>query len=316
MQKRNAKKNAKKIKSGNNDAGATVFYDQNNYGVHIHSITEPQYASYFASIDAPANSLCFSDRSLDDQVSQLIPSANIFYSYTSNEYIRSAGYRDNWEFPSGTSLNLPGYFIYRLENQWSYFDGNNWINNCDILDRRDDIGKGAYTIVQTSRHINALNDPGQTTDVLGGSISYWIINTLQADTIDKQKKLFPELVFNEPIYFFQPQPSPLVFPSDISHLVNRGSATNVKVMDVIKDSIQNKSTIVPTSDFTISLFESSDPTIAKITTPLYSSVDTITFIATGIFTLTGTQRFYQNYPREISYSKNVFTIIINLTVDD
>jgi hypothetical protein len=312
------KRNAKKIKSGNNDAGA-IFYDQNNYGVHIQSITEPQYASYFASIDAPAKSLCFSDRSLDDQESQLIPPANIFYTYTSNEYIRSAGYRENWYFPSGTSLNLPGYFIYRLEKQWSYIkDGNNWINNCAILDRRDSIGKGAYTIVKTSRHINALNDPGQTTYVLGGSISYWIINTLKADTIDKQKKLFPKLVFldDEPIYFFQPQPSPLVFPSDISYSVSRGSATNVKVMDVIGAFIQNKSTIVLTSDFTITLFESSDPTIAKITTPIYSSVDTITFIATGTFTLTGTQRFYQSYPRQISYSKNVFTIIINLTVED
>jgi hypothetical protein len=280
---------------------------------------EVEYASYFASIDAPAVSLCFNDRSLDDQVDQLIPSADIFGTYTSNEFIRSAGYRSNWEFPRGTSLNLGGYFIYRFLNQWTYYEdrssGDNWVDNCAV--DRNSIGKGAYTIVQTSRHINELNDPDNTTDVLGGSISIWIINTLGANTIDKQKELFPNLIFqdDEPIYYLPPLPSPLVFPNAVTYSVSRESAP-IKAVDFIKPFITNTSTVVDTDDFIFFPFESSDQTIAKINDQLYNPVETITFIASGTFTLTVTQRFYQSYTRQISYSKTVFNIQINLTVDD
>lgn len=293
---------------------ANVF--DSNLTFKLSTTAETESAFYSAFINAPAQQLCFynifTQLSLEDRKDQLIPSKETFFTYTSNNNIRSIGYNDSWEFPYGVKLGVKGYFIFKVENEWTYYeDGNRWISNCD-LSGRNRLGKGSYVIVSTSRHINMLNDPDST--ALLGPVSKWVINTLGADTIDKQKKQFPKLLFpdEEPIFFIEPSPSPLTFPSEIT--VSRSNyLQNVKIIEIIRSYIQNSSNIVPTSDFTITWFTSSNPDIAQIPSGLYSQRDTITFLNTGTFTLSGYRYFYQSYTRGVSYLKEKFDIKIIVT---
>lgn len=313
------KRNTKKIKSGNNNA--YDFFDTNNYGVNIQPITETEYASSYGLIDAPAKPLCFSTNgvaaSIDniDKLGPVIP-YNDFFFHTSNEVLKCVGYRTNWKlpYPIGLYVNHAGYFFYLLKKEWERDPDRQWVNKCGMTTRRDNIGEGAYAVVQTSRHINSFNDG---TSLLG-SISNWIINTLKL-TPEEQRSKFPKLVFNEPIFYIVPRPSPLTL-TDTTITTSHIKDNVVKILDfigiVIKYSSDINDIIIPLSEFKF-YFWSSDPEVAAVINPIWGPTDNITFKKTGTFILNGTQQFYQNRDRGVSgvaFNRKVFAITVNLTI--
>jgi hypothetical protein len=200
--------------------------------------------------------------------------------------------------------------FYFLEKEWERDPDRQWVNKCGI--RRDKIGKGAYAVVQTSRHINSFNDG---TSLLG-SISNWILNTLKLKTPEQQRSKFPKLVFNEPIFYIVPQPSPLTL-RDTTITTSHIKDNVVKILDfigiVIKNSSDINGIIIPLSEFTF-YFWSSNPEVAAVSNPLWGPTDNITFKKTGTFILNGTQQFYQNRVRNVAFNRNDFAITVNLTI--
>lgn len=305
------KKNTKKIKSGNNDAGTNFFY-QNNYGVNIKSITEPEYASSYGLIDAPAKQLCFSTNGVaasTDNIGPVIP--NDFFFYTSNEVLKCVGYRTSWKLPSpiGLYVNQAGYLFYNLLREWELDPDRRWVNKCFF--RRDNIGKGAYAVVQTSQHINSYNDGAS----LLGSISNWILTTLNLNTEAEQRSKFPKLVFNEPIFYIVPVQSPLKVGPSLMYSVKEGYNIGLKIMNLIAGLITNTSEVVPLSEFKF-YFRSNDPKVATIGNGNpWGPIDIINFISSGTFILVVEQRFYQNRALNVAFLQQFFEINIQVTVN-
>ena len=227
--------------------------------------------------------------------------------------MRCVGFRDSWFLPLiGLYANQSGYLFYNLLDEWVQDPDRKWVNKCSI--RRDNIGKGAYAVVQTSQHINSYNDG---TSLLG-SISNWIINTLKL-TPEEQRSKFPKLVFNEPIFYIVPRPSPLTL-TDTTITTSHIKDNVVKILDfigiVIKYSSDINDIIIPLSEFKF-YFWSSDPEVAAVINPIWGPTDNITFKKTGTFILNGTQQFYQNRDRGVSgvaFNRKVFAITVNLTI--
>ena len=303
------KRNTKKIKSGNNDA--YDFFDQNNYGVEIQSITEPQYASSYGLIDAPAKPLCFSTNGYGltaNNEGQLFRK-DIFFTHETNGLLRCVGFRDSWFLPPiGLYVNQSGYLFYNLLDEWVQDPDRNWVNKCGMTTRRDNIGKGAYAVVQTSQHINSYNDGAS----LLGSISNWILTTLNLNTEAEQRSKFPKLVFNERIFYIVPQPSPLTLTDDTTITTSHIKDNVVKILDFIGIVIKNSSDIL-LSEFTF-YFWSSNPEVAAVSNPFWGPTDNITFKKSGTFILNGTQQFYQNRDRNVAFNRKVFAITVNLTI--
>jgi hypothetical protein len=303
------KKNTKKIKSGNNDADD--LFDLNNYGVTIQTLSETEYASSYGQIDAAATQLCFSTNGVaasTDNIGPVIPYPAFFF-HTSNEVLKCVGYRTSWVLPSyvGLYVNHAGYLFYFLEKEWEWDSSDRrWVNKCGMTTRRDKIGKGAYAVVQTSRHINSFNDG---TSLLG-SISNWILSTLKLDP-EQQRSKFPKLVFNEPIFYIVPQPSLLELTETAITTSHRKDSV-VKILDFIGIVIKNSSNI-PLSEFKF-YFWSSNPEVAAVSNPVYGPTDKITFKKTGTFILNGTQQFYQNHVRNVAFKKMDFAITVKLTI--
>jgi hypothetical protein len=282
-----------------------------NFGVCIQTLSELDYASSYGLIDAPAKPLCFTTngvaRSLEN-INQLIP--DDFLNYTSNGLLRCVGYRSTWYRDDiRLYVNHGGYLFCILEKEWEQDEDRKWVNKCSMIQRQDKIGKGAYAVVQTSRHINSFNDG---TSLLG-SISDWILNTLKLDTEDKQRSKFPNLVFNEPIFYIQPQESPLTLTdTTITTSRSQNSQNSVKILEFIYNLfVGNSIGGIPLSEFTF-YFSSSEPDVAAVTT-IWEPTN-ITFKKSGTFILNGTQQFYQNRDRNVAFKKKDFAITVNLTI--
>jgi hypothetical protein len=282
-----------------------------NFGVCIQTLSEPEYASSYGLIDAPAKPLCFTTNGVaNENINQLIP--DDFLNYTSNGLLRCVGYKNSWylKYPIQLYVNHGGYLFCILEKEWEQDEDRKWVNKCSMIGRQNKIGKGAYAVVQTSRDINSFNSFNDGTSLLG-SISDWILNTLKLDTEDKQRSKFPKLVFNEPIFYIPPQESPLTL-KDTTITTSRSQNSVVKILEFIYNLIDGNSIGgIPLSEFTF-YFSSSKPDVAAVTT-IWEPTN-ITFKQTGTFILNGTQQFYQNRDRNVAFKKKDFAITVNLTI--
>jgi hypothetical protein len=217
------------------------------------------------------------------------------------------GYRDPWEIKGLKSKgeNYPGgagYLFSALKNQS--------LCNKDYVD--DVKGPGIYAVFQTAKQINSLNNPNNNGRF--GSVSKFILDYATANSTTPQN-LLPKLVFDEDIFYVQPQNSPFTILSSDITITIRTRERDVYVSSIFGLLISNNY-VTNTSDIPWDKFNfkgtSSDPNVA--TSPPFS-LGKIKYVSSGTFVLTITQLFFQsaNDGSPVIYSEgSPFNVTVNL----